>query len=173
MLKGFALGVIATIVAIVIGGYLVVVTGALPANADGKPPRLEAIIARKALHAAIDRQAPKDAGPLKPTDENLLAGVKVYARNCAICHGAADGKASNIARGLYQHAPQLGKDDVTDDPEGETWWKVDHGIRMTGMPGFSGTLTRDEVWQVTLFLKHMNELTPKAKKAWEALPSQG
>jgi len=42
------------------------------------------------------------------TDANLIAGIKLYAADCALCHGAADGKASAIAEGLYQRAPQLG-----------------------------------------------------------------
>ncbi|MDE2290639.1 MAG: hypothetical protein KGL53_01045 [Elusimicrobia bacterium] len=43
---------------------------------------------------------------------------------------------------------------------------------MTGMPSFRNALTEKQLWQVTLFLQHMNDLSPAAKKAWEAVPSQ-
>ncbi|MDE2511966.1 MAG: hypothetical protein KGL74_12660 [Elusimicrobia bacterium] len=61
---------------------------------------------------------------------------------------------------------------MTDDEEGETYWKIYHGIRMTGMPSYRGTLSERQMWTITLFLKHMDELTPGAEKAWKALPSQ-
>jgi mono/diheme cytochrome c family protein len=172
MIKGIAVGVVAALAAGLVGAYAFVSMGLMPANADAKPPRWERWAAHKSLDAAIEREATKTPNPVALNDGNLVAGVKLYAANCAVCHGAADGSASNIAKGLYQHAPQLGKHSVTDDEEGETYWKIDHGIRMTGMPSYRATLSETQMWQITLFLKHMDALTPGAEKAWKALPSQ-
>ncbi|HEX4047774.1 MAG TPA: c-type cytochrome [Elusimicrobiota bacterium] len=172
MVKGIAAGIVLTLAAGLLGAYLFVSWGLMPANADARPPALEKWAARKSLKAAIAREAPTTANPVALNDEDLIAGVKLYAANCLVCHGAADGAASNIAKGLYQHAPQFGRHGVTDDPEGETYWKIDHGIRMTGMPSFGGALSETQMWRITLFLKHMKELTPGAEKAWKALPSQ-
>jgi len=173
MTRGIIVGVTATILTGILGAYLFVSFGCMPANADAKPPALEKWAAHKSLKATIAREAPKGDNPAALNDENLVAGVKLYAANCAVCHGAADAQASNIAKGLYQHAPQLAKHGVEDDPEGENYWKIYHGIRMTGMPSYHGTLTEQQIWQLTLFLKHMDQLTPAADKAWKAVPSQG
>lgn len=170
-MKVFLSGALATLVVLLIGGYVFISTGMMPANADGKPPAIEKWMARKSLHASIDRESPKGAVPVALTDANLKEGIKLYAQNCAVCHGASDGQASNIAMGLYQHAPQLAKHGVEDDPEGEVFWKVKHGIRLTGMPAFSPTLTDDQIWKMVLFLKHMDSLPPAAQKAWKAVPS--
>jgi hypothetical protein len=43
---------------------------------------------------------------------------------------------------------------------------------MTGMPAYSKTLSEHEIWQLVLFLKHMDALSPAAEKAWKAVPSQ-
>lgn len=145
----------------------------MPANADGKPPALEKWMARTSLHATLKREAPQTPNPAALTGANLASGIHLYAAHCAVCHGAADGRASAIAVGLYQHAPQLAKDGVEDDPDGIIYWKVKHGIRLTGMPGFSGTLSEQQIWQLTLFLKHMDSLPPAAAKAWKAVPSSG
>jgi mono/diheme cytochrome c family protein len=173
MIKGIIVGFVGTALAGALGAYLIVSNGLLPANADSPPPALEKWAAKKSLHATVNREMIRTPNPVALTDENLVAGVKLYGENCAVCHGAADGAASNIAKGLYQHSPQLGKHGVTDDEEGETYWKIYHGIRMTGMPSYRTTLTETQMWQVTLFLKHMDQLTPGAAKAWKALPSQG
>jgi len=47
---------------------------------------------------------------------------------------------------------------VSDDPAGETYWKVANGIRLTGMPGFTGSLSTDQMWQVTLLLANSDKL---------------
>jgi mono/diheme cytochrome c family protein len=60
---------------------------------------------------------------------------------------------------------------VEDDDDGEIYWKLYHGIRMTGMPAFRSALTENELWQIALFLKNMNSLPPAPEKAWQAVPS--
>ena len=151
--------------------YAVAAMGLLPVNADGTVPKLEKTIARKALHAAIDRQAPKGPNPLALNDANLIAGIKLYVADCAVCHGAADGNDSHIAVGLYQHAPQLAKNNVYKDEFGEIYWKIKHGIRLTGMPSFSKTLSEDDILKLALFLQNIRALPPAAQKAWDAVPS--
>jgi thiosulfate dehydrogenase len=173
MARGFLWGMIVTLMAGAVGAYLFVITGGMPANADTKPSGLERWMAHKSLNATIEREAPQGPNPEAFNDENLQAGIKLYAQNCMVCHGASDGGASNIAVGLFQEAPQLVRHGVEDDPEGKIFWKVKHGIRLTGMPSFSKTLQDPQIWQVTLFLKHMDALTPEAKKAWDQLPSAG
>lgn len=171
MARGFALGVVATLAGIVLCVYVAAVSGALPANGDAKPSKLERWMARTSLRATLAREAPKVPNPVALTNEKLIAGIKVYAANCAVCHGTADGSPSNVARGLYQKPPQFVKDGVEDDPEDVTYWKVDHGIRLTGMPSFGKSLRVEQIWEVTLFLKHMDALPPAPQRAWRAVRS--
>jgi hypothetical protein len=51
---------------------------------------------------------------------------------------------------------------VSDDPVGETYWKIDNGIRLTGMPSFQSTLTPTQMWQVSLLLADANKPLPPA-----------
>jgi thiosulfate dehydrogenase len=170
-MKAFIAGVVVTFLALALGAFIAVNFGLVPANADANPSALETWAAHKSLRATIKREAPTSPVPVTLTDANLIAGIKLYANNCAACHGASDAKASNIASGLFQHAPQLADHGVTDDPEGKIYWFVKHGVRLTGMPSFGGSLTEEQLWQVVLFLKHMDELSPKVDKAWKAVPS--
>jgi len=105
------------------------------------------------------------------TDDNLVAGVELYGRHCAICHGTAQGKASAspIAKGEYPAPPQLATDGVEDDPEGNSFWVIAHGIRWTGMPSWKGTLTDEQIWTLALFLNHMNKLPSAAEQAWQKI----
>jgi len=163
------LGAVGALVVLTLGVYLAVEAGLVPANADAKPSRLERWLARTSLHATLAHKAPRVANPIALNDANLIAGIKLYAQNCAVCHGGADGNPTKIASGLYQRPPQLAKDGVEDDPDGVTFWKIDHGIRFTAMPAFGKTLQTEQIWQVTLFLEHMDALPQAAQRAWKSV----
>ena len=169
MLRGFVAGVLTVVAVGLIGGYVVLRSGLVPANADAQPGSLETWAAKTSLRATLAREAPKGPDPIAATDDNLIAGVELYAQHCAICHGTATGNqsASPIAKGEYPRPPQLSTDGVEDDPEGVSVWKITHGIRWTGMPSWKGSLTDQQIWTLALFLKHMNKLPAGAQRAWQ------
>ena len=169
MLKGIIAGIVLTIAVAFIGGYLVLQSGLIPANADTKPGPVEILAARTSLDATLNREAPKGQNPVAMTDPNLIDGINLYAQHCAICHGTAKGaaSASPIAKGLNPSPPQLATDGVEDDPEGFTFWKVKHGIRWTGMPSWKDMLNNQQIWTLAIFLKHMDKLPSAAQEAWQ------
>jgi mono/diheme cytochrome c family protein len=171
MIKSFLLGVVLTIVAILIVLYFVITSGTVPAGADSGPLPLEKWAARASLHATIGAQAPKGANPVPLTDQNLVAGIQLYGQYCAGCHGTAQGAASAtaLAKGLSPRPPQLAAHGVEDDPEGVTYWKIAHGIRWTAMPSWKGSLSDQQMWTLTLFLKRMDKLSPAAEQAWQGV----
>ncbi|MDQ2680768.1 MAG: cytochrome c [Candidatus Eremiobacteraeota bacterium] len=168
MIRGFILGIIATLGIGLAIGYIAIVNGALPANADAKPSSFERWAARMSLRATVRREASTYPNPLRATDANLISGVHLYMQNCSVCHGGFDGKKpTKIARGLYQRAPQLAEDGVEDDPPGVVYWKIQHGIRLTGMPSFGKSLTGKQLWQLAAFLGKMDKLPPAAQREWK------
>ncbi len=169
MFRGFLIGVLATIVAALACGYLVLYTGLIPANADAKPGPLEIWAAQTSLRATLAREAPQGPNPVELTDANLIAGIQLYCERCAICHGTAKGQASAspVAKGLYPQPPQLATEGVEDDPDGVLFWTILHGIRLTGMPSWANALSDQQIWTLTLFLKHMDKLPPAAQQVWQ------
>jgi thiosulfate dehydrogenase len=169
MLKGMVWGVALTLAVALVSAFLMVRSGLIPANADARPGGLELWMAGTSLDATLDRFAPKEQNPVALNDQNLLDGVRLFAQNCAICHGSAKGATSPspIAKGEYPRPPQLATDGVEDDPEGDSFWKIRHGIRLTGMPSFGYTLSDREIWTLALFLKHMDRLPPAVQQTWQ------
>ena len=158
--------------AIVLGAlvaFVVVWFGLMPAGADAAPFPLEKAAAQHALDATIRREMPQPPYPGgAATDATLAAGAKLYMANCAVCHGSGAGSESLLAKGFYIRAPQLNKHGVADDPEGETYWKIEHGIRFSAMPAFGGRMTEEQIWQIAAFLgRPADQLPPAAKTIWE------
>jgi mono/diheme cytochrome c family protein len=121
------------------------------------------------LDARIDREMAKTS-PIAVDETNLVAGAHVYSENCATCHGL-HGKPSVFGAHMFPDAPPLWEKHqkgaetimgVTDDPIGETYWKVANGIRLTGMPAYKEILTETEMWQVTLLLSNADKPLPPA-----------
>jgi mono/diheme cytochrome c family protein len=151
--------------------YLVVQNGWIDPRADDGYMPMEKWASR-VVPRAIGRDSANLTSPIDATSDNLVAGAKLYGANCAVCHGAADAKESDVAKGLYIKAPQLAKHGVEDDPVGMTYYKIAHGYRMTPMPAFSKSLSDTQIWQLALFLKNMDKLPLPAEAEFKKIPSQ-
>jgi mono/diheme cytochrome c family protein len=163
----FISGVVATLVTLAVMGFAAVKFGLVPATADVPPPAMEKMLAHMSLDATIAREAPQPPYPVPSSDAGISAGAKLYIQHCAMCHGSAVGGKTVLAKGLYIAPPQFAKHGVDDDPEGETYWKIEHGIRFTAMPSYKGSLSEQQIWQITYFLKNMPDHLPaQAQAEW-------
>jgi len=161
-MKGFLFGLIFALVLVSVCLFAYFATGFAPVATSAVPMPLERMLAKLALHARIGREMPKTS-PIAGSEFNYAAGAQSYRTNCAVCHGLPGQPESTISKGMFPGAPQLFKHGVTDDPAGETYWKVTNGIRLTGMPGFKNALSETERWQVTLLLADADKLPQTVK----------
>ena len=167
-MRSFVGGFVAAVVLLALVVFGAVETGAVPARADGALLPGENWAAHTSLDATTKREAPQPPYPYAQTDQDIATGAKLYVQNCAVCHGTANSTPTSIARGLGVRAPQFNKHDVSDDPEGVTYWKIEHGVRFTGMPAFDKALDEQAIWQMTYFLKRVPDHLPAAAKSiWE------
>lgn len=137
--------------------------GLVPVATKAPPLPLEKFLARTAIHKAISGSL-KLSPPIPANDENIVAGAKIYSAQCSVCHSVPDHDPSFIAKGMFPRPPHLFRHPVDDDPIGETYWKIKNGIRLTGMPGFEGSLSESEIWQVSLFLVQGEKISEAAKQ---------
>lgn len=154
----FLFGIIIGLVAWPVAGFIYFHYGFAPVATSSPPMPFEKQLAHMALKARIQREAPKNS-PVPANDENYLAGAHLYRTHCSVCHGLPGQAETAVAKGMFPRPPQLFKGKgVTDDPAGETYWKVSNGIRLTGMPGFSHALNQTQMWQISLMLANGNKL---------------
>ncbi|MEO6914075.1 MAG: hypothetical protein ABI182_08665 [Candidatus Baltobacteraceae bacterium] len=66
MIRGFVLGIVVAAALVLAAGYIAIVDGMVPANADGKPGAFERWAARTSLRATLRREAGRAHNPLVP-----------------------------------------------------------------------------------------------------------
>ncbi len=75
-------------------------------------------------------------------------GKKLYAQNCAQCHG-------NNLQGMGP-APPLQSGNVKSAKPGEIFWFITNGDLNNGMPSWSN-LPKQQRWQIITFLETKNK----------------
>jgi thiosulfate dehydrogenase len=161
----FIVGLLLGLALMPLGAYLYFTGGIAPVATTDSDMPFEKFFAKKALHARIAKDMPKSV-PIQANEANYLAGAELYKQHCAVCHGLPLTPKTAIAAGMYPAPPLLleGKG-VTDDPPGESYWKIFNGLRLTGMAGFSKSLSETQMWQLALLLANADKLPASAKTA--------
>ena len=167
-MRAFILGIIFTIVLLFVAGLVVAQYGLMPTNADATPPAFEQHIAMNALDASMERHAPRATSPLPATDDNLIAGMKLYTMNCAVCHGTLDYKPSLLEHSMYPPPPQIILNPL-DDPEWHIYYAIRTGVRYAGMPAWNKALGDQDIWKITAFLSRLGKLPPAVQDNWEKI----
>jgi len=166
----FLAGLIIGLILIPAAVYFYFSSGAAPVATDAAALRFEKMLARKALHARMEKEMPKSV-PIAADEGNFVSGATIYAQHCAVCHGLPDQPETAISKGMFPRPPQLFRGHgVTDDPPQETYWKVYGGLRMTGMPAFKDSLSEAQMWQVSLTVANADKLSPQAKSLLFKVP---
>ena len=144
-------------------GFLYLRFGYVPVAVNGPVIPFEDLLAGAAVQARIAREAPTKAA-FPASEENLVAGAKIYREQCVECHGQPGSPPSVASKGMYPPPPQFFERKVMgNDPVGQNYWIVANGIRLTGMPGYRQSLSEQQLWQVSQFLSNRGNLPDSAK----------
>jgi mono/diheme cytochrome c family protein len=143
---------------------LFVVSGSFDVAATRTPGRLEETVATFALDRSIARHAPAAHNPLSDSLSASRAGLATFRRSCVACHGAPGVDPTDFGASLNPPAPGLTLPRVRKRPDGELFWIVRNGIRMTGMPAFGPTHSDREIWEIVTLVRHLPDLTDEERR---------
>jgi len=155
-MRNFLLGVVATILVVVVGGLLYLRMGFAEVRGDVGASRWEGELMRSAVHASVRRRAPETPNPVAASDENLVAGGKLYIEGCSGCHGTP-GKPDDSSDTLYPPAPQL-PTTGTEYSEAQIFWVAKHGIRLSGMFANGKWYSDEKLWTMAAYIKRIKAL---------------
>jgi mono/diheme cytochrome c family protein len=156
---------------LVVAGTVVVVHRGF--SARDQPSALETYVARTARSMAVPSRAKSEKNPFTASSELMSEGRAHFADHCAICHANNGSGNTDIGRNLYPKAPDMRLPRTQNLTDGELYYTIHNGIRLTGMPAW-GTEEKDEdSWKLVLFIRHLPQLTPAEEREMEALNPKG
>lgn len=130
-------------------------------SARSEPLAIEALLARSLRRLAIPASARDEVNPLPATEEALAEGRAHFADHCAQCHANDGSGRTTIGQNLYPKAPDMRAKDTQNLTDGEIFYLIFNGIRLTGMPAW-GTADAEsitETWKLVHFIRHLAALS--------------
>lgn len=167
ILLSFAAGILVTLFVPI----LILATGAINIGAHVKPGLIERTLAPWGRDRSVAKRALHEKNPFAGNPAAIATGLDHYRENCVMCHGAPGVAAAELSKGINPSAPSLDKG-ASDRSDGELFWIVKHGIRMTAMPAFGPTHTDEEIWKLVAFTRHLPDLTAQERDSLRAAPSE-
>jgi mono/diheme cytochrome c family protein len=154
-------------------------------SAKPMPGPIETRLSRAARHYAIPAAARARTSPTPGTADTLRAGLEHYADHCASCHGNDGGGQTAMGQGLYPKAPDMRLAETQSLSDGELFYIIEEGVKITGMPAWgTGTPEGEEAsWHLVQFIRHlpslteddlarMAELNPRGRADWLAFEEE-
>jgi putative copper export protein/mono/diheme cytochrome c family protein len=84
---------------------------------------------------------------------SVQKGAHLYAENCALCHGANGRSEGPAAAAMAIRPADLVAPPLFAHTPGDLFWWVSHGKANGAMPGFAGTLSAADRWDVINFVR--------------------
>lgn len=138
------------------------------------PSRAEALMATTMLEASVPARYKTMKNPVAPTPEAVHEGMAHFADHCAICHSNNGSGQSMIGKTMYPRPPNLAGQETQSMSDGELYYPIQYGIRLSGMPAFGEPVDNDdESWKLVAFLRHLPKLTPDEEQEMEHLNPKG
>jgi mono/diheme cytochrome c family protein len=155
------LTVLATVAALMLVGLLFIVSGAYNVAATESHTALGEWILHTVTERSIAAHAYKDSEI--EASQDLLAGYQAFSSMCVMCHGGPDASRWEPANGLLPAAPDL-REEGSEWSLAELTWITEHGIKMTGMPAFGPSHSRQEIVQITTFIDTLSMFSEEESK---------
>lgn len=170
----FAAGAIGIVVVVALGGLIFLKTGANGFSARSEPSSLETFAAQRARSMAMPATAKNRPNPVAGSKEVLDEGMAHWADHCAVCHGNDGAGQVEMGRGMYPHAPDMRKESTQKLSDGELFYIIENGIRLSGMPAWGGGEDDEEdSWKLVQFIRHLPELSAAELAQMERLNPKG
>ncbi|HEX4999446.1 MAG TPA: c-type cytochrome [Terriglobia bacterium] len=124
------------------------------------PTFVEAFIARRVRQMGVPPDARERPNPVQPGADAIADAMTHFADHCAICHGNDGRGRTAIGQGLYPKPPDMTQPETQNLSDGELYYIIENGVRLTGMPAFgNGGYEDEDTWKLVGFIRRLPDLT--------------
>jgi mono/diheme cytochrome c family protein len=142
-------------------------------SARQQPTSLEVTLARAARGMAIPADAREMKNPLPLTPELMQEARRHFADHCSSCHANDGSGNTEIGRNLYPKAPDMRQQRTQSLSDGELYFIIHNGIRLSGMPAWGPASGPDnDSWSLVHFIRRLPNLSADELKDMEQFNPQ-
>jgi mono/diheme cytochrome c family protein len=138
-------------------------------SALATPSAMEEFAATTARKLAVPSAYRQLRNPIAPSTQNIRAGMEHFSDHCATCHSNDGGGKTFFGKGLYPKPPDLRAAGTQDKSDGELYYTIQNGVRLSAMPAFSEVHTSAQTWRLVLFIRHLPRITAEELNDMKAL----
>jgi cytochrome c553 len=129
-------------------------------SAREEPRMLERVLARTARRWAVPANERDAVNPIAFSSEVWADSRAHFADHCAACHANDGSGRTEMGQNLYPRAPDMRLPATQDLTDGELYWIIENGIRLTGMPAWgSGRGDDADTWKLVHFIRRLRDVS--------------
>lgn len=129
-------------------------------SAREKPSGLETVVARSMRRLAIPSAARNLKNPVAVTPDLMVEARRHFADHCAACHANDGSGNTTMGKNLYPQAPDMRQQATQSLSDGELYFIIHNGIRLSGMPAWGTESDHDhDSWALVHFIRLLPRLS--------------
>jgi mono/diheme cytochrome c family protein len=160
----FSLLIIVMIAGLLVYGWMTIRRGF---SARDKPSKMEELVATLARNLSIPAAARNARNPFEGTPQVLMEGREHFADHCALCHANDGSGETEVGQNLYPKAPDMRRSATQNLTDGQIYYIIQNGVRLTGMPAWGASHSAEDTWKLVAFIRHLPQLSVEEKKDME------
>jgi len=134
-------------------------------SARAEPTAIEKFVARSARSIAVPSEVKSTQNPVPSTLEVLAEARAHWADHCASCHANNGSGDTQMGRNMYPRAPDMRQPETQSLTDGELFFMIENGVRLTGMPGWGGSKkSAEESWKLVRFIRHLPQVSEEEER---------
>jgi len=135
-----------------------------------QPGKIELLLATTLRRAAIPSREKNAKSPVQVTPDVLREGMAHWADHCASCHGNNGSGETMYGKTMYPRPPDMRLARTQELSDGELYYTIKNGVRLSGMPAFGEPGDDDlDSWKLVTFIRHLPKLTGQEELQMEQL----
>lgn len=109
--------------------------------------------------------------PVTVTPAVIAEAREHFADHCASCHANDGSGRTEMGQALYPRAPDMRAARTQQLTDGELFYIIEHGVRLTGMPAWTSGTPEGETssWHLVHFIRHLPSMTAEEAQSMEPL----
>jgi mono/diheme cytochrome c family protein len=169
--KKIAIGLLLLVIgALVVGAYMMHNMMQHGFSTRTEPMQMENALATTIRGGAIPSRYKTMKNPVAATPEVTHEGMAHWADHCAACHANTGSGNTMYGKTMYPRPPDMRQKDTQEMSDGELYYTIKNGVRLSGMPAF-GDPGDDDVdsWKLVAFIRHLPTLSDQEEMEMEHL----